>query len=85
MFTLTKELKHNGVFLKWNRNSLNSTNSRKLINHPSMNWAQFKDPVSHMHLAGSTLVSYTRGSWVAGLNPFTVITNIFVTEFAEFS
>ena len=25
--------------------------SGKLINHCSMNWAQFKDPVSHMYLA----------------------------------
>ena len=28
-----------GVFLKWNRNSLNSANSRNLINHWSMNSA----------------------------------------------
>ena len=35
-----------GVFPKWNRNSGN------LINHWSMNWAQFEDPVSHMCLAG---------------------------------
>ena len=34
---------------------------------------------------GSILVSYTRGGCVAGSNPFTVMTNFFVTEFAEFS
>ena len=26
---------------------------------------------------GSILVSYTRGGWVAGSNPFTIMTNIF--------
>ena len=40
-----------GVFPKWIRNSVNSANSGNLINHLSMNWAQFKDPVSHMCLA----------------------------------
>ena len=34
---------------------------------------------------GSILVSYTRGSCMAGSNPFTVMTNIFVIEFNEFS
>ena len=33
--------------------------------------------------AVSILVSYTRGGWVAGSGPFTVMTNIFVTEFTE--
>ena len=46
-----------------------------------MNWTQFKDPVSHMYLAG-TVVSYTRGGWVAGSTPFTVMT-ILVIEFSE--
>ena len=54
-----------------------------LINHWSMSRAQFKDPVSHMLVCGSILVSYTRGGWVAGLYSFTVMTNIFVTEFSE--
>ena len=31
-------------------NSVNSANSGNLINHWSMNWAQFKDPISHMCL-----------------------------------
>ena len=47
-----------------------------------MIWAQFKDLVSHMSLI---LVSYTRDGWVAGLSPFIVMTNSFVTEFTEFS
>ena len=57
-------------------------NSGNLINHRSMNWAQFKDPVSHMCLAGS-LVSYTRGGWVVGLSPFYCNDTYFVTEFSE--
>ena len=47
-----------------------------------MNWAQFKDPVSHMCLAGSVVASWSITQEVAGLSPFTVMTNIFVTEFA---
>ena len=38
-----------------------------------MNWAKFKGPVSLTCLAGA----------VAGSNPFTVMPNIFVTEFSE--
>ena len=34
---------------------------------------------------GSILVSHTRGSCMAGSSPFIVMTNIFVTEFSEFS
>ena len=67
----------NGVSKKWYRNSLNSVN---LINHWDMNKSQFKDPFSHMCLI---LVSYTRGGWVPGSSPFTVMTNNFVTEFSE--
>ena len=46
---------------------MNSLNSGNLINHASMNWAQFKDPVSHLSCwhCGSILVSYTKGGWVA--------------------
>ena len=50
-----------------------------------MNWAQFKDLVSHMCLAGAVVASWSPTQEVAGLSPFTVMTNIFVTEFAEFS
>ena len=54
-----------------------------------MNWNQFKDPVSYMCLSywgcGSILVSNTRGGWVVDSSPLTVMTNIFVTEFSEFS
>ena len=47
-----------------------------------MNWAQFKDPVSK---CGSILASHGRDGYVAGSSPFIVMTNIFVTEFSEFS
>ena len=43
-----------------------------------MNWAYFKDPVS-------TVVPSWSLTQEAGSNPFTVMTNIFVTEFSEFS
>ena len=59
----------NRVFRKWNRNSLNSlnsTNSGNLINHWSMNWAKFKDPVCHMCLAGTVVASWSLTQEVAG-------------------
>ena len=52
-----------GVFHKLNRNSLNSGN---LINHWNMNWAQFKDPVTHMCLAGTVVASWSLTQEVAG-------------------
>ena len=42
-----------------------------------MNWAQFKDPVSHTCLAGAVVASWSLTQEVAGLSPFTVITNSF--------
>ena len=48
-----------------------------------MKWGQFKDPVSHMCLAGVLVASWSVTQEVAGLSPFTVITNIFVTEFRK--
>ena len=50
-----------------------------------MNWAEFKDPISHVCLAGAVVGSWSLRQDVAGLNPFTAMTNIFVTEFSEFS
>ena len=50
-----------------------------------MNWAQFKDPVSQMCLTGTVVASWSLTQEVAGSSPFTVMTNIFVTQFAEFS
>ena len=50
-----------------------------------MNWAQFQDPVSHMCLAGSVVASWSLTQEMAGSSPFTVMTNIFVTEFSEFT
>ena len=48
-----------------------------------MNWAQFKDPVSHTCLAGTVVASLSLTQEVAGLSSFTVMTNIFVTKFSE--
>ena len=60
-----------GVFSKLNGNSVNS--------------GKFKDPVSHMCFAGAVVASKSLTQEVAGLNPFTVMTNSFVTEFSKFS
>ena len=48
-----------------------------------MNWAQFKDPVFNMYLAGGMVSSEFVTQDVAGSNPFGVITIFFVTEFSE--
>ena len=53
--------------------SLNSVNSKKLINHPSMNWAQVKDAISHMCLAGAVLACWSLTQEVVGSRPFNVI------------
>ena len=50
-----------------------------------MNWVQFKDPVSHMCLAGTVEATWSVTQDVTGLSPFTIMTNIFVSEFSEFS
>ena len=55
-----------GVFPKWNRNSVNLGNSGNLINHGSMNWSQFKDPVSHTCLVGAVVASWSLTQEVAG-------------------
>ena len=71
------------IFLNGAEFSLNSANSGNLRNHWSMNWAQFKDPVSHMCLAGTVVAAWSLTQEVAGSSPFTIMKNIFVTEFSE--
>ena len=51
----------------------------------SLNSDQFNDPISHMCLASTVVTSWSLIQEVAGSSPLTVITNIFVTEFSEFS
>ena len=48
-----------------------------------MNWAQFKDPVSHMCVDGVVVASWSLTQEVAGSSLFTVMINIFVTEFYD--
>ena len=50
-----------------------------------MNWAQFKDSVSRMCLAGIAVAFWSLTQEMAGSSPFTVMTNIFVIEFGEYS
>ena len=39
---------------------LNGMETKRIqeLNYWSMNWSQFKDPVSHMYLAGAVVVSW---------------------------
>ena len=48
------------------------------------NQGQFKYPVSHICLAGTAVASWFLPQKMAGSNPFTGKTNIFVTEFSGF-
>ena len=41
-----------------------------------MNLSQFKDPVSHMCLAGATVTFWYLTQEVAGSSPFTGMTNV---------
>ena len=50
-----------------------------------MNWGPFKDPVSHLFLAGTVAASWSLTQEVAGSSSSTLMTNIFVPEFAEFN
>ena len=69
----------NGVFPKWSRTFIKFRESDKSLKH------EFKDPVSHVYIAGAVVASWSLTQKVAGLSPFTVMTNTFVTQFAEFS
>ena len=55
---------------EFSSNSVNSANSGNLINHWSMNWAQFKDPMSHMCLAGTMVAFWSFTQEVIGSKPF---------------
>ena len=62
---IVAETQYWSFFLNGAELSLNSVNSEKLINHPSMNWAQFKDPISHMCLAGAVVACWSLTQEVA--------------------
>ena len=49
-----------------------------------MNWAQFKDAVSHLYLAGTPVAYLSLTQEMEGSSPFAVMTNIIVTKFTEF-
>ena len=76
------KLKLIGVFLKRNRNAVNSGH---LINHWSMNRAYFKDHVCYPCLAGAVVVSWFLIQKVAGSNNLLNIYTILVNELTEFS
>ena len=57
---------------------MNSATSGNLINHWSMNWGQFKGPVSYMCLVGTVIAPWSPTQEVAGSNLFTIMTNIFI-------
>ena len=47
-----------------------SGSSGNLINHRSINWAQYKDPVSHMRLAGAVIACWSITLEFVGLSCF---------------
>ena len=54
------------LFLNGAELSLNSVNSEKLMKHRSMNWVQFKDPISHMCVAGAVVACWSLTQEEAG-------------------
>ena len=46
-----------GVFPKWKGNSMNSVNLGNPMNHWSINWGHFKDPLYYLCLAGAAVAS----------------------------
>ena len=48
-----------------------------------MNWAQFKDPLCYLCLAGTVVAFWSLTQDVAGSSPFHDV-YFFVTEFSEF-
>ena len=62
------------VFPKWSATFTEFSKFRENDNHWSMNWAQFKDPVSHMCCAGAVVACWPLTQEVArgrGSTPFT--------------
>ena len=57
--------------------------SDKSLNH--IYWDQFKDLVSHPCLVRTGVASWSLTQEMTGSNPFTIMTNILVTEFSEFN
>ena len=49
-----------------------------------MNWGKFKDPACYLCLVCAVVAFPSLTQEVAGLNSFTVMTKLFVTEFGEF-
>ena len=72
-----------GVFPKWSRTFIEFSKFRE--SDKSVTWARCTDHVSHMCLAGAVVASGSPTQEVVGSSPFTVMTDIFVTEFAHFS
>ena len=65
-----------GIFSKWGRTFIEFSKIsefRESKNHWSMDWDQFKDPLSltHMWLAGTVVSSRSLTEEVAGSSPFT--------------
>ena len=80
------ERQHIGVFPKWEKFSLNSAKSGNQINHWSMNWAEFKDPVPHMSCTGAVVACWSLTQEVAGVRILLLQWQFFfVTEFSEFT
>ena len=67
-YTVTLEFFLNEAELSLN--SVISANSGNLINHWSINWAQFKGSFSHMCLAGTEVAFWSLTQKVEGSRPF---------------
>ena len=62
--------KDNGVFPKWSRTFAEFSDFRETDKSLKHELDQFKDPVSHMCLAGTVVAPWSLAQEVAGLSPF---------------
>ena len=67
------------ISVPWNGNSVNAVNSGHQKNYRSIVWGQFKDPVSHLCLAGAFVASLSLTHEATGSKP------LMIDIFAELS
>ena len=73
-----KNSEKDGVFPKWNGNSVNSAN---MINYWRKNWDQFKDPLPYPCLARPVVAPWSLTLEVTGTN--NILYNNFANELSE--
>ena len=85
IFTLTKNIFEQVSKMAEKFNEFSEFKESDKSRKHDLELTQFDDSVSHMRLVRAVVASWSLTHEVAGLNPFTIMITIFVTEFAEFN